>query len=220
LLSRQRIRLPSEHRQLLLVHAPLWESSGGILSRWTRAPGEQQWKPQGDPLPVRLGSAGLGWGRGLFQGGPPGSLSGPTKQEGDGRSPAGAFALGTAFSQGRPREWQGTRWPWRAVSPLDRFVDDPASPHYNTWQRAPRTGKVAWASAERLSQYELGVVVHHNTEPVQPGAGSAIFLHVWQSPDTPTIGCTAMARESLLDLVSWLDPEANPVLVQVPGTVF
>jgi len=205
---------------LVVVHAPLWGSSGGTLSRWTRASGAERWKPFGEPVPVRLGRAGLGWGRGLHADAPSKVLPGPTKREGDRRSPAGAFTLGTAFGQKQPGAWRALRWPWRSVGPLDRYVDDPVSPFYNTWQVAPRNGGAAWSSAERLSQYELGVVVQHNAEPVEPGAGSAIFLHPWRSPETPTIGCTAMARESLVDLVSWLDPEARPVLVQVPGTVF
>jgi hypothetical protein len=220
LLLRRQIRLPPGHRQLLLVHASLWKSSGGTLSRWTRASGAGRWKSLGEPVAVRLGSAGLGWGRGLHSSAPAAALPGPAKREGDHRSPAGAFALGTAFGRRKLGEWNALRWPWRAVGPLDRYVDDPQSPLYNTWQVAPRKGAAAWSSAERLSQYELGVVVEHNTRPVEPGAGSAIFLHTWRSSETPTIGCTAMARQSLIELVGWLDPEAHPVLVQVPGTVF
>ena len=34
---------------------------------------------------------------------------------------------------------------------------------------------------------------------------SAIFLHVWKEPGAPTCGCTAMAREDLLELLRWLD---------------
>ena len=220
LLSRRRIWLPDQQRQLLLVQAPLWESSGGTLSRWTRASGASPWQAVGEPVPVRLGSAGLGWGRGLHTGAAARVLPGPAKREGDRRSPAGAFPLGTAFGSKMPSELSALRWAWRSVGPRDRYVDDPESPLYNTWQVAPRNGSTSWSSAERLSQYQLGVVVEHNADPVVPGAGSAIFLHTWRSPETATIGCTAMARPSLIDLVNWLDPEAHPVLVQVPGTVF
>ena len=219
LLLRRRIGLPNGHRQLLLVHATLWESSGGTLSRWTRASGADPWEPSGEPVPVRLGSAGLGWGRGLHSAAVAKALPGPSKREGDRRSPAGVFTLGTAFGQKRPSEWHTPRWPWRSVGPLDRYVDDPKSPLYNTWQVAPREGAAAWSSAERLMQYELGIVVEHNARPAEPGAGSAIFLHTWRSAETPTTGCTAMARPSLVELLSWLDSKARPVLVQVPGMV-
>ena len=102
----------------------------------------------------------------------------------------------------------------------DRFVDDPKSPHYNTWQRVGPGGARAWKSAEKLSQYQLAVVIHHNTTPVQARAGSAIFLHVWASPTTPTAGCTSMARDDLITLIRWLDPSQQPLLVQLPGMLF
>ena len=64
--------------------------------------------------------------------------------------------------------------------------------------------------------YELGVVVEHNDACV-PGRGSAIFLHVWREPGAPTAGCTSMARDDLLRLLRWLDPAAEPLLVQLPA---
>ena len=62
--------------------------------------------------------------------------------------------------------------------------------------------------------HALKVFVAHNTRPIQPGAGSAIFLHVWRRDgDRPTAGCTAMPRDQLETLVTWLDPDAEPVFV-------
>ena len=103
----------------------------------------------------------------------------------------------------------------------DRFVDDPRSPHYNTWQRVGADGKAGkWSSAEELSAYRLAVVVRHNTDPVEPGAGSAIFLHVWRGPHQSTAGCTALDEGALRTLLGWLDQDARPLLVQLPGVVF
>ena len=85
----------------------------------------------------------------------------------------------------------------------------------------PNTPKQHWASFERMRrddhQYEYGMVVEHNTQPVTPGRGSAIFLHVWLDPQTPTSGCTGMDRAHLLEVLRWLQPNANPLLVQVPA---
>ena len=64
--------------------------------------------------------------------------------------------------------------------------------------------------------YEWGMVVNHNTGDVIPGRGSAIFLHVWSGRGKPTAGCTAMSREDLLRVMTWLRSDARPVLVQVP----
>ena len=219
LLRRHRIQIPGAHRQLVLVHAPAWTSAVGTLLRFDRAANGGGWRQVGQAVPVRLGTAGLGRGRGLHDTMPGALRPGPTKAEGDRRSPAGVFALGTAF--GRVVRPATSRWPWRAVDDRDRFVDDPRSPHYNTWQRVGADGKAGkWSSAEELSAYRLAVVVRHNTDPVEPGAGSAIFLHVWGGPNQSTAGCTAMDEGTLRTLLGWLDHHARPLLVQLPGMIF
>ena len=77
-----------------------------------------------------------------------------------------------------------------------------------------------WTSYERLkrkdSLYELGIVVRHNRNPIISGKGSAIFIHVWRNQNTGTLGCTAIEKASLLDLLNWLDPEKKPLLIQMP----
>lgn len=215
LLERRGITVPSDARQVLLVTAPLWISSGGRLRRYERPDPSSPWQTVGAPLAVRLGSAGLGRGRGLH--GPEACADAPEKREGDKRAPAGAFALGTAFGRAARAPFAPSPWPYRPTTTADRFVDDPQSPHYNTWQVAH--GPVSWSSAERLTIYSLGLVVEHNTADTVPGAGSAIFVHPWQAPSRPTVGCTALDEASLVDVLRWLDPKAHPVLVQVAGTL-
>lgn len=218
LLRRRGLTLPGGHRQLLLVTAPLWSSSDGTLQRYALDTRHGRWRKIGRQIPVQLGSAGLGLGRGLL-GEPPKTLrSGPQKREGDNRSPAGIFAMGTAFGRS-PSPYAPGKWPYRRTDPLDRLVDDPQSPLYNTWQRAPADGgKASWRSAEDLFGYQLGLVVQHNTRPpIKPGAGSAIFLHVTMG--AATLGCTTMARKHLIQVLRWLRPPDRPLLVQLPGVV-
>jgi L,D-peptidoglycan transpeptidase YkuD (ErfK/YbiS/YcfS/YnhG family) len=62
--------------------------------------------------------------------------------------------------------------------------------------------------------YKLGAVIAHNPRN-QPGLGSCIFLHVWQGKDIPTSGCTAMSEPHLRQVLTWLDPAADPRLVQL-----
>jgi L,D-peptidoglycan transpeptidase YkuD (ErfK/YbiS/YcfS/YnhG family) len=50
------------------------------------------------------------------------------------------------------------------------------------------------------------VVVGYNMEPVVPGAGSAIFLHIATPGFAPTAGCVAVEREILLGLLPLLGP--------------
>jgi uncharacterized protein YijF (DUF1287 family)/L,D-peptidoglycan transpeptidase YkuD (ErfK/YbiS/YcfS/YnhG family) len=209
-LRRQGIPLPAGHGQVLLVTTPTWTSSGGELRRYQRTGGG--WRQVGRTIDVRLGSKGLGRGRGLLEAALPGIPA--AKREGDRRSPAGVFLLGTAL--GPQRRGPG-RWPWRQTDARDRFVDDPASPHYNTWQRLPTSGAPRWKSAEKLAHYKLALLVRHNTDPVKPGAGSAIFLHT--PAGGASVGCTTMARRDLLAILRWLRPDATPVLVQVSDQV-
>jgi L,D-peptidoglycan transpeptidase YkuD (ErfK/YbiS/YcfS/YnhG family) len=161
----------------------------------------------------------MAWGIGPFAGRP---LSGPVKVEGDGRSPAGIFELGDAFGYSKTPP-SGCRLPYRNITELDYYIDDPESNDYNSWVRLqPETNfpQRRWRSFERMKlesdAYELGIIVKHNMDPAIPGKGSAIFLHLWGGPDHPTAACTAMSRKNFLRLLRWLDPAKRPVLIQVP----
>ena len=78
-------------RQLVVVTTADWNVDHGTLRRFERDGGT--WHAVGEPQPVLIGRSGSAWGIGLH---PPPS-DGPVKREGDGRSPAGVFAIGEAF---------------------------------------------------------------------------------------------------------------------------
>ncbi len=207
LLARHGLRVPKESTQALVVTTPSWEASRGTLRRVKRV--GERWRQVGDPIPVSLGRAGLAWGRGVSTASTPATQ----KREGDNRSPAGVFRLGVAFGPQKSAPYK-SRWPWRRAGPDDVWVDDPNSTLYNTWTRK---GAGRWQSAETLSHYELALVVEHNTTDTKAGAGSAIFLHTGHEP---TPGCTVMSQRELKRLISWLSPDAHPVLVQVSGEIY
>jgi L,D-peptidoglycan transpeptidase YkuD (ErfK/YbiS/YcfS/YnhG family)/uncharacterized protein YijF (DUF1287 family) len=217
-LARAGIALPAESAQVLLVTSMGLHHSGAALRRYERSKAGS-FAEVGAATPVNIGRDGLGWGRGIARASRPGD---PEKREGDGRSPAGAFDLGTAFGYEKVPP-AGTRWPYRALQTADRWIDDPDSPLYNTLQKQPSTGQPAWKSAEILRstspRYSLGIVVRHNDAPVVRGAGSAIFLHLAGSGGEPTDGCTSMDRATLVEILRWLDPGKRPVLVQISGSV-
>lgn len=214
--AQPRFVLPEATRQLVVVISSGWPSDTGTLQRWQRA--ARGWSRLGEPVPVRLGQAGLGWGAGLDAVVERESAE-PRKQEGDARAPAGVFALGPAFGE-VPRFVRGTRLAMYPTTGALRCVDDPASPLYNQLTEARR----GYRSAERMvrsdTQYSVGVVVGHNLSPVRPGAGSCIFLHVWSAPEVSTPGCTAMAAGSMAELVGWLDEGERPLLIQLPEAVY
>ncbi|MBZ0233219.1 MAG: hypothetical protein K8M05_12885 [Deltaproteobacteria bacterium] len=158
---------------------------------------------------------------GLHGDGAPAGRPGPLKQEGDGKSPAGIFALGPAFGYA-PAAPAGARIPYTPVDARWRCVDDPTSAVYNRILDE-RTVTRDWSSAEDMRRadalYAWVVEVGHNRAAV-PGGGSCIFLHVWGGPGDPTVGCTAMDHDVLASLLTTLDPAANPVLVQLPAAEY
>jgi len=115
---------------------------------------------------------------------------------------------------------------YRQVTTRDYYIDDINSVDYNQWKVIPSNKqnlpKNFWRSYERMKRsdhlYELGFVVKHNMNPVVKGNGSAIFFHVWRKKSSPTLGCTAMSKENLLKLMTWLDPTMKPLIIQVPKT--
>lgn len=204
-------------RQLLVVLAEDWTSSTGQLQRYARPDVTSHWQAVGAAIPVSLGRQGLAWGLGYHAV----SAGAVMKREGDGRAPAGAFAITALFGEAPPDEAVTCRFslPYLQATADMKAVDDPASRHYNRLLDGRRVA-VDWSSAEDLrrsdERYRLGAVVGHNTDPVVPGAGSCIFLHVWAGPGQPTAGCTAMPLDELTILCGWLAADARPLLVQLP----
>jgi D-alanyl-D-alanine dipeptidase len=211
-------------RQLIVVTTPGWDSVGGTLRRFERAGARGDWRQAGDSFAVVVGRSGLGWGEGVVAA--PGGSSvekgaggGPVKKEGDGRAPAGVFALGPAFGFDGSDEAGWVRMPYRPLTPATECVDDAASTRYNLIVERGKAGAADWNSSDRMRSvegYRWGLVVLHNAAPPAAGRGSCIFLHVWQGPERGTAGCTAMERTHLEALLRWLDPRQRPLLVQLP----
>ena len=208
----------TDSRQLVRVLAADWNSPHAVLQRYTRTQPAAAWQPVGDALPVMLGRAGLAWGRGLH---PESANQGRIKCEGDGRAPAGIFALTALFGAADPAGQlaQSASLPFLCASGDLKCVDDPASQHYNQIVDQTRVARIDWASCEDMlrpdTRYAIGAVVGHNPDN-RPGAGSCIFLHVWQDAVTPTAGCTAASLANMSEVCAWLDATANPLLVQLP----
>jgi L,D-peptidoglycan transpeptidase YkuD (ErfK/YbiS/YcfS/YnhG family) len=208
--------VPAESRQMVLSVSAGWEETRAILRAYERPSPEAPWVPVGAPIEASLGRTGLAWGRGLH----PAGLPGPEKREGDGKSPAGVFDLRlvTGYAKASPA---GTRMPYREATATLRCVDDASSSHYNQLADEAQTPK-GWSSAEDMRRpddlYRLVVWVGHNDAPVVPGGGSCIFLHLRAGPSATTAGCTAFEPDPMERLLRWLDPEARPVLVQLPDS--
>jgi zinc D-Ala-D-Ala dipeptidase len=202
-------------RQLIVVTTRGWDEVPGVLRRFERRGTRGAWARAGADVEVAVGRNGLGWGAGLVG---TGDAAGPRKKEGDGKAPAGLFALGTAFGFAPFREAAWLRLPYTPLTPSVECVDDVASRRYNLIVDRAAAGDVDWNSSERMRSvegYRWGLVVRHNARPPVAGRGSCIFLHVWAGPGKGTAGCTAMEESSLTELLRWLDPKKGPLLVQL-----
>ena len=167
---------------------------------------------------MALGRTGSAWGLGLH----PAQADGPQKQEGDGRSPAGVFALGTAFGYAGQAS---TGLPYAQMQSDSWCMDVPDSPLYNRIVEAREVGQAAVAGSTepmRLDlhrqgdpRYRLGLVIEHNADN-RPRAGSCIFAHLWRTPGEVTAGCTAMADADMEALLAWLDADQSPRFVLLP----
>jgi L,D-peptidoglycan transpeptidase YkuD (ErfK/YbiS/YcfS/YnhG family) len=202
-------------RQCLVVVAPAWNSKTALLRACERTSPDSDWKMRGDAIPVVLGKNGLGWGRGVIAAETGG---GPRKVEGDNRAPAGIFRLGPAFGYAPARHAGWIKLRYVPVTQETEGIDDPHSRYYNQLVDRPKVPQVDWRTSEQMLRtddlYKWGIFVAHNPAAL-PGAGSCIFLHIWRNSSAATAGCTAMAERDLLQLLRWLDPAAQPVLVQV-----
>jgi L,D-peptidoglycan transpeptidase YkuD (ErfK/YbiS/YcfS/YnhG family) len=198
-----------------------WDSIGAVVQRFERRAVGEPWRAVGTPMAATVGRGGLGWGRGLYV---PSAADGPRKQEGDGRAPAGIFALGPAFGYAPADSVRWIRLPYVHSLASVQCVDDPASRAYNRLVDRDTVRAPDWNSHEEMrlpnQVYRLGVWVSHNDAPPQPGAGSCIFLHIQRGTGVPTVGCTAFAAADLEEILRWLDPRAAPVLVQAPRAAY
>jgi L,D-peptidoglycan transpeptidase YkuD (ErfK/YbiS/YcfS/YnhG family) len=202
--------------QLLVVVNSGWDDLRGTLCAFNKVHGK--WRLQFSNAIV-LGSKGIALGDGIVKL----NVTGPIKHEGDKRSPAGIFSLGTAFGYVKKEDagWIKNRY----VQAFDTLicVDDAASPNYNKLVDKD-TARHDYNSFEYMhlkkDYYKWGLFINHNSNPVVAGNGSCIFMHIWENELTGTDGCTAMAEKNMLRVLHWIDAEKRPLLVQMPINVY
>jgi D-alanyl-D-alanine dipeptidase len=152
--------------QMIAVTTSDWNAVEGRLRRYERATVQEEWHPVGDPIAIVVGKNGLGWGIGVIptDDAQVRSAADPVKTEGDGKSPAGVFVLGTAFGYAS-EPLRGLKMPYLNLTPSIECVDDPGSKYYN---RLVGRSVVApdWNSSEHMrnagESNRWGVVVDHN----------------------------------------------------------
>ncbi len=133
------------------------------------------------------------------------------KCEGDGATPAGFFPLTSVLYRSDRGDSPQTLLPVIPLTPADGWSEDPADPDYNKLVRLPHGGTV-----DRLWRedhlYDVIVVIGHNDDPIRPGMGSAIFLHLARDDYSPTAGCVAVRREDMGRILKAAGPGSRLII--------
>jgi L,D-peptidoglycan transpeptidase YkuD (ErfK/YbiS/YcfS/YnhG family) len=179
--------------QLITVEAASTRTTHARLRTWRRS--GRCWVAAGGPYPARVGRNGIRKNR----------------REGDGTTPIGTFRIGPLMYGNDPNP--GVKFRYRRLRCGDWWVEDPASPAYNTFQHVACGTRPPFKTTtpgmwEERTAYSHLAVVEFNMNPVVPGRGSGIFLHA--QTGGPTNGCISLRRADLVRVLRWLRPSAAP----------
>lgn len=118
------------------------------------------------------------------------------KTEGDMGTPEGSWSLLWLYWRADRLAFPTTPVPGVPLGPRQGWSEAPQDPQYNRPIRHPHP-----YPADRMARgdglYDICAVTDHNRQPVVPGRGSAIFVHLWRKPRHPTAGCVAFRRPDL-----------------------
>lgn len=125
------------------------------------------------------------------------------KREGDRCTPIGVFQVTDILYRKDKLKHLVSNYDLQIISPSDGWCDDPNSKDYNKKIKFPFAN-----SAEDLfrqdDRYDIVCVTNHNQNPIIPGAGSAIFIHVASKNYSTTEGCIALSLKDLTKIISTL----------------
>ena len=129
-------------------------------------------------------------------------------REGDGITPAGSHRLTGLWVRAGEKAPPRTKLPWRKISRIDGWCDDPGHRRYNRHVKLPIAG-----SSERLWRddhiYDIVIETGWNCRPAIKGKGSAIFIHVARTGFTPTAGCVALHYTDLRRLLGMISSKTK-----------
>ncbi|SOB93548.1 L,D-transpeptidase family protein [Rhodobacter maris] len=154
---------------------------------------------QGDIWQARYGEKV--WQAGVGRGG-----IAPKQVEGDGISPIGCWPIRRVlYRADKLGEAPASVFPTETIAADDGWCDAPEHPDYNRPVKRPfaASHEEMWRADDL---YDIVVVLGHNDDPVVPGAGSAVFLHVASAGYGATAGCATLTRADLLEFLALAAP--------------
>jgi D-alanyl-D-alanine dipeptidase len=200
-------------QQMIMVTSQEWSTTDAKAQLFSRDSDSGDWTAQSEVFESVIGKKGLGWAP-AFAAALNGPLEplGPIKHEGDGKTPAGIFVLGTEFGFSAQSPVAGQKY-----LPLNAniyCIDDVKSKHYNEIVDASVVNK-DWDSGEAMStieQYKSGVQILYPTD-AESQAGSCIFIHIWRAAHIGTAGCLASTEDNVKMLLQKIDFSKRPVII-------
>jgi L,D-peptidoglycan transpeptidase YkuD (ErfK/YbiS/YcfS/YnhG family) len=143
------------------------------------------------------------------------------KQEGDGKTPTGAYGFGPTVYGIDPNP--GVHEAYHVLACGDWWDESPSSSAYNTFQHVNSCSTSSpWGDPDSEAlwsirpAYNSFAVIDYNTSPVIKGAGSAIFFHV--STGGATAGCVSIPLSELDQFLRWMEPSESPLIVMGPSS--
>lgn len=203
----------TDSEQVVLVTANSWQSTMGTVQVFEKK--NDSWSATQKSVSALLGSGGL--------------VPGNKRQQGTGTTPTGTYAFTSAFGI---KPDPGTKLSYIKVDNNDAWTYNPKFPStYNVFQTVNKTWSSYGNYVEILSSYKkqynyVAVLdfnlpkgkittgangVNRTDQSANTTRGGGIFLHV--SNGTKTAGCIAVSESAMKEILKWLDPKKNPVIV-------
>ena len=125
--------------------------------------------------------------------------------EGDGITPLGRHVMGRVFWRADRILQPQTGLECIKITKNMGWCDDPSHADYNQLIVLPHLGhyEELW---RKDHVYDVVIELLYNTDPVQLGQGSAIFMHVAHSSYSATEGCIALKLNDIFNILKQATP--------------
>ncbi len=184
--------LPATTTQVIIVHATSASTTTATLETFEKVKGA--WVPKFGAMTARVGRDGMS----------------DHHVEGTPNTPTGVYGFDSTFYgiSANP----GVHYAYHPVVTNDWWDENSSSKTYNTFVHAATSpGGPSEALWKETTAYRYFAVIAYNENPVVPGRGSGVFLHV--GTGNATAGCVSLAQANLIKVLTWLNPSANPRIV-------
>ena len=124
------------------------------------------------------------------------------KREGDFCTPTGRFSLGPIYYRKDRINKLNTKLTTYPITKNMIWEDNPNKKNYN--KLTLNNNKSNEKLFRKDNIYDIVIIINYNNNPVIPGKGSAIFIHIAKNNYYPTKGCIALNKKDLIFMISKL----------------